>query len=42
MTAASPFGGFRLGGDRKPSLYNINMKKIEDITLHPLWFGPVL
>ena len=42
MTAASPFGGFRLGGYRKPSLYNINMKKIEDITLHPLWFGPVL
>ena len=23
--------------------YNINMKnKVEDITLHPLWFGPVL
>jgi hypothetical protein len=42
MTAASPFGGFRLGGDRKPSLYNISMKKTEDITLHPLWFGPVL
>ena len=42
MTAACPFGGFRHGGDRKPSLYNINMEKIEDITLHPLWFGPVL
>ena len=42
MTAASPFGGFRLGGDRKPSLYNFSMKKTEDITLHPLWFGPVL
>tara|TARA_B100001559_G_scaffold125842_1_gene105666 strand:- start:711 stop:965 length:255 start_codon:yes stop_codon:yes gene_type:complete len=42
MTAACPFGGFRHGGDRKPSLYINSMKKIEDIMLHPLWFGPVL
>ena len=42
MTAASPFGGFRLGGDRKPSLYNISMKKTEDIIMHPLWIVPVM
>ena len=42
MTAASPFGGFRLGGDRKPSLYNIGMKKTSEVLGHPLWMMPVI